>query len=31
MRAVPIGITLVLGVTSVIYFRRQSPSFAELA
>ena len=31
IRAIPIGITLVLGVTSVIYFRRQSPSFAELA
>ena len=31
MRAVPIGITIVLGVASVIFFRRQSPSFAELA
>ena len=31
VRAIPIGITIVLGVTSVIYFRRQSPSFAELA
>jgi ABC-2 type transport system permease protein len=31
VRAIPIGITLVLGITSVIFFRRQSPSFAEMA
>lgn len=31
MRAVPVGITIVLVVASVIYFRRQSASFAEEA
>ena len=31
IRAVPIGITLVLAVTSVIFFRRRSRSFAEEA
>ncbi len=31
VRAIPVGITLVLVVTSVIFFRRQSPSFAEEA
>ncbi len=30
-RAIPVGITLVLAVTSVIYFRRRSSSFAEEA
>jgi ABC-2 type transport system permease protein len=30
-RAIPVGVTLVLAVTSVLYFRRQSPSFAEEA
>jgi ABC-2 type transport system permease protein len=30
-RLIPIGITIVLAVTSVIYFRRRSPSFAEEA
>lgn len=31
MRAIPIGITLVLVVSSVVYFRRRSPFFAEEA
>ncbi len=31
VRAIPVGITLVLAVTSVIYFRRRSQSFAEEA
>lgn len=30
-RAIPVGITLVLAVASVIYFRRRSPRFAEEA
>jgi ABC-2 type transport system permease protein len=30
-RVIPIGITLLLAVTSVIYFRRHSPAFAEEA
>jgi ABC-2 type transport system permease protein len=30
-RAIPVGITVVLAVTSVIYFRRRSPAFAEEA
>ena len=29
VRAIPVGITIVLVVASVVYFRRQSPSFAE--
>ena len=31
MRLVPVGITLILSVTSVVYFRRRSPTFAEEA
>ena len=31
VRVIPVGITLVLVVTSVIYFRRRSRSFAEEA
>ena len=31
VRVIPVGITLVLVVTSVVYFRRRSPYFAEEA
>ena len=31
VRVIPVGITIVLAVASVIYFRRQSASFAEEA
>jgi hypothetical protein len=31
MRAVPVGITIVLAVASVVFFRRRSPLFAEEA
>ena len=31
MRAIPVGITLILVLASVIFFRRRSPSFAEEA